>query len=88
MISNKLLIAICGAAFFWILALHVGTGFLNFMVDDGVGSRAGMVALIDGFIDSALVEPLGKSLATISLAVLGALNGLLIYRGGNPDDDR
>lgn len=68
---RRLTLAICAAGFFWIFAIHVLTGFLDFMTKDGVGSRSGMVGNIDAAINSVLVAPLGGPLAAATLFVAG-----------------
>ncbi|MCJ2189242.1 hypothetical protein MTR66_20850 [Novosphingobium sp. 2638] len=71
---------ICAVLTFWLLALHVATGFLDFMIKDGVGARSGMVKLIDRAVDTALVAPLGRVPAAMVLVVLGGLAGWAVYR--------
>lgn len=69
--ARRLMLAACAAGFFWIFAVHVLTGFLDFIAKDGVGSRSGMVGNIDAVINSALVTPLGGPLAAGVLFVAG-----------------
>lgn len=78
--ARRLILAACAAGFFWIFAVHILTGFLDFMVKDGVGSRSGMVANIDGVINSVLVVPLGSPLAAGALVVAGIGAAWLVGR--------
>lgn len=52
--ARQLMLAACAAGFFWILVVHVLTGFLDFIAKDGVGSRSGMVGNIDAAITTRL----------------------------------
>lgn len=72
--------AACAAGFFWIFALHILTGFLDFMTNGGVGSRSGLVAHIDNAINAALVIPLGSVPAAGVLFVAGVGAALLVGR--------
>jgi hypothetical protein len=82
---RRLALAICAAGFFWIFAIHVLTGFLDFMTKDGVGSRSGMVGSIDAAINSVLVVPLGGSLAAATLFVAGIGVAWLVGRARGQD---
>lgn len=82
---QRLILAACSAGFFWIFAVHILTGFLDFMVKDGVGSRSGMVAKIDGVLNSVLVVPLGAPLAAGALFVAGIGTAWLVGRAPRQD---
>lgn len=79
-VARRLLLAACAAGFFWLFAVHVLTGLLDFMTKGGVGSRSGMVANIDDIIDSLLVVHLGGPLTAGVLLVAGIGAAWLIYR--------
>jgi hypothetical protein len=80
MSGRRLIPALCAIAFFWILALHVATGILDFIVKDGFGSKSGAVALINSAIDGTLVVPLGRPVATGVLFALGIAAGWIVRR--------
>lgn len=82
---RRLILAACAAGFFWIFAIHILTGFLDFMINDGFGSRSGMVGNIDVVIDSALVAPLGGPLAAGVLFVAGIGAAWLVGRTPRQD---
>lgn len=83
--ARRLILAACAAGFFWILAIHILTGFLDFMIKDGFGSRSGMVVNVDVVIDSALVVPLGGPLAAGVLFVAGIGAAWLVGRTPRQD---
>lgn len=78
--SRRLLLAASAAGFFWLFAVHILTGLLDFMTRDGVGSRSRMVGNIDVVINSALVVPMGKHLAAAVLFVAGIGVAWLVAR--------
>lgn len=82
---RRLALAICAAGIFWIFAIHVLTGFLDFMTKDGVGGRSGLVGSIDAAIHSVLVVPLRGSLAAATLFVAGI--GVAWLAGRTPVQD-
>ncbi|MEJ2411137.1 MAG: hypothetical protein P8Y48_18030 [Novosphingobium sp.] len=77
---GRLVGPICAVLTFWLLALHVATGFLDFMIKDGVGARSGMVRLIDQVIEAVLVAPLGRGPAVMVLVALGGAMGRIVHR--------
>lgn len=83
--TRRLILAACAAGFFWIFAIDVLTGFLDFMAKAGVGSRSGMVANIDGVVSSVLVMPLGAPLAAGALFVAGIGAAWLVGRTPRQD---
>ena len=74
--------AACAVGFFWLFAIHILTGCLDFITKGGVGGRSGGIAAIDTAINRAVVIPLGGPLAAGLLFLAGIGAGWLVYRVG------
>ncbi len=63
-------------SFFGVLAMHVSTGLLRGLIED---SAPWLLSLIDAFLRTMLIAPLGRDVTILGLWAAGGILALLAF---------